>query len=52
MWLMFNKMADDERFKARASYTLVFRLDPFRPPAPNVLSPSLPVLKCSALVFL
>ena len=48
MWLMFNKMADDERFKARTSYAL----DPFRPPAPNGLSPSLPVLKCSALVFL
>ena len=52
MWLMFNKMADDEPFKPRTSYTLVFRLDPFRPPSPNGLSPSLPVLKCSALVFL
>ena len=49
MWLMFNKMADDE---PRANYTLVSLLEPFRPPAPNGLSPSLSVLKCSALVFL
>ena len=52
MWLMFNKMADDEPFKPRANYTLVSLLELFRPPAPNGLSPSLPVLKCSALVFL
>ena len=52
MWLMFNKMADDEQFKPRTNYTLVSLLDPFRPPAPNRLSRSLPVLKCSALVFL
>ena len=52
MWLMFNKMADDEPLKPRANYTLVSLLEPFRPPAPNGLSPSLPVLKCSALVFL
>ena len=49
MWLMFNKMADDE---PRANYTLVSLLEPFRAPAPNGLSASLPVLKCSALVFL
>ena len=38
MWLMFNKMADDEPFKPRTNYTLVsLLLDPFRPPAPNGL---------------
>ena len=52
MWLMFNKMADDEPFKPRTNYTLVSLLDPFRPPAPTGLSPSLAVLECSALVFL
>ena len=49
---MLNKMANDEPYKPRANYTLVSLLDPVRPPAPNGLSPSLPVLKCSALVFL
>ena len=49
---MFNKMADDEPFKPRTNYTKVSLLDPFRAPAPNDLSRSLPVLKCSALVFL
>ena len=55
MWLMFNKMADDELFKPRPNQTVVSFLDHFRPPAPNAghrLQRSLPVLKCSALVFL
>ena len=32
--------------------TVVSLLDHFRPPAPNGLSRTLPVLKCSTLVFL
>ena len=49
---MFNKMADDIPFKPRPNQTAVSLLDHLRPPAPNVLSRSKPVLKCSALVFL
>ena len=49
---MLNKMANDEPYKPRANYTLVSLLDPVRPPAPNGLSRSQSVLKCSALVFL
>ena len=52
MWLMFNKMADDEQFKPRTKQTVVSLLDHFRAPAPKGLSRSLPVLKCSTLVFL
>ena len=52
MWLMFNKMAEDVPFKPRPNQTVVSLLDHLRPPVPNVLSRSLPVLKCSALVFL
>ena len=49
---MFNKMADDEPFKPRQNQAVVSLLDHLRPPAPNGLSRSLSVLKCSALVFL
>ena len=47
MWLMFNKMADDEPFKLRTKQTVVSLLDHFRAPAPKGLSRSLPVLKCT-----
>ena len=49
---MFNKMADDAPVKPRTNHTVVSLLGPFRPPAPNGRSRSLPVLKYSALVFL
>ena len=65
MWLMFNKMADAERSAAvihtvpdevpcesRTDETVVSLQDRFRPPAPNRLSGTVPVLKCCALVFL
>ena len=53
MWLMFNQMADDIPSEPRTNQTVVSLLeDHFRPPAPNGLSRTLPVLKCSALVFL
>ena len=52
MWLMFNQMADDIPSEPRTNQTVVsFLEDHFRPPAPNGLSRTLPVLKCSALVF-
>ena len=64
-WLMFSKMADAERSAAvihtvpdevpsesRTDETVVSLLDHFRPPAPSRLSGTLPVLKCSAPVFL
>ena len=49
---MFNKMADDVPSEPRTNQTVVSLLDRLRPPAPNGLSRTLPVLKCSALVFL
>ena len=44
MWLMFNKMADDVPSEPRTNQTVVSLLDHFRPPAPNGLSRTLPVL--------
>ena len=52
MWLMLNNMADDVPSEPHINQTVVSLLDHFRPPAPNGLSRTLPVLKCSALVFL
>ena len=52
MWLIFNKMADDLPSEPRTNQTVVSLLDHLRPPAPHGLSRTLPVLKCSALVFL
>ena len=52
MWPMFNKMADDLPSEPRTNQTVVSLLDHFRPPAPNGLSRTLPVFKCSGLVFL
>ena len=52
MWLLFNKMADDVPSEPRTNQTVVSLLYHFRHPAPNGLSRTLPVLKCSALVFL
>ena len=52
MWLMLNNMADDVPSEPLTNQTVVSLLDHFRPPAPNGLSGTLPVLKCSALVFL
>ena len=49
---MLNNMADDVPSEPRINQTVVSLLDHFRPPAPNGLSRTLPVLKCSALVFL
>ena len=50
MWLMFNQMADDIPSEPCTNQTIVSLLeDHFRPPAPNGLSRTLPVLKCSAL---
>ena len=49
---MLNNMADDVPSEPRTNQTVVSLLDHFRPPAPNGLSWTLPVLKCSALVFL
>ena len=52
MWLMFNKMADDDvRSEPRTDKTVVSLLERIRPPAPNCLSRTLAVLNCSALVF-
>ena len=50
--LMSNKMAGDVPSEPRANQTVVSLLDRFGPSAPNGLSRALPVLKCSALVFL
>ena len=50
MWLMFNKMADDG--PSEPNQTVVSLLHHVIPPAPSGLSRTLPVLKCSALVFL
>ena len=52
MWLMFNKMADDLPSEPHTNQTEVSLLDHFRPPATNGLSRTLPVFKCSDLVFL
>ena len=52
MWLMFNKMADDGPSEPRTNQTVVSLLHHFIPPALSGLSRTLPVLKCSALVFL
>ena len=50
---MFNQMADDIPSEPCTNQTAVVSLlDHFRPAAPNGLSRTLPVLKCSALVFL
>ena len=49
---MLNNMADDVPSEPRINQTVVSLLDHFRRPAPNGLSRTLPVLKCSALVFL
>ena len=49
---MFNKVADDVPSEPRTNQTVVSLLDRFRPQAPNDLLRTLPVLKCSALVFL
>ena len=49
---MLNNIADDVPSEPRTNQTVVSLLDHFRPPAPNGLSRTLPVLKCSALVFL
>ena len=45
-------MADDVPSEPRTNQTVVLLLDHFRPPAPNSLSRTLPVLKCSTQVFL
>ena len=45
MWLMTYPLR-------HAHQTVVSVLDHFRPPAPNGLSRTLPVFKCSDLVFL
>ena len=53
MWLMFNQMADDIPTERSTNQTVVsLSEDHFRPSAPNGLSRTLPVLKCSAPVFL
>ena len=52
MWPMFNKMANDVPSEPRTNQTVMSLLDRFGPPAPNDLLRTLPVLKCSALVFL
>ena len=52
MWLTFNNMADDVPSEPHTNQTVVSLLDHFRPPAPNGLSQTLPVLKCSTPVFL
>ena len=52
MWPMFNKMADDVQSEPRTKQTVVPLLDRFERPALNGLSRTLPVLKCSTLVFL
>ena len=44
-------MADDALSEPWTNQTVVSLLDYFRPPAPNGLSRTLPVLKYSALVF-
>ena len=50
---MFNQLADDIPSEPCTNQTAVVSLlDHFRPPTPNGLSRTLPVLKCSALVFL
>ena len=49
---MLNKMADDLPSEPRTNQTVVSLLDHLRLPAPHGLSRTLPVLKCSALVFL
>ena len=49
---MFNKMADDVPSETRTNQKVVSLLDHFRSPTPNGLSLSLPVLKCSTLIFL
>ena len=52
MWLMFNKMADDDvSSEPRTDKTVLSLLQSFRPPSHNCLSRTLPVLNCSALVF-
>ena len=48
----FNIMADDVPSEPCTNQTVVLLLDHFRPPAPNSLSRTLPVLKCSTQVFL
>ena len=52
MWLIFNKMANDVPSETPTNQAVVSLLDHFRPPAPNWLTRTLPVLKCSTLVFL
>ena len=49
---MFNKMSNDLPSEPRTNQTVVSLLDHPRPPAPNGLSRTMPVFKCSALVFL
>ena len=49
---MVNNMADDVPSEPHTNETVVSLLEHFRPPAPNGLSRTLPVLKCHALVFL
>ena len=48
----FNNMADDVPSEPCSNQTVVSLLDHFRPPAPNGLSRTLSVLKCSTPVFL
>ena len=49
---MFNKMACDVPSEPQTNQIVVSLLDRFRPSGPNDLSRTLPVLTCSALVFL
>ena len=44
-----QQMVDDVPSEPRTDQTVVSLLDRLRPPAPNGLSRTLPVLKCSAL---
>ena len=50
--LMFNKMACDIPSETRTNQTVASLLDRFRSSAPNGLSRTPPVPKCSAPVFL
>ena len=50
MWLTFNKMADDVPSETRTNQAVVSLLDHLRPPAPNGITRTLPVLKCTVLV--
>ena len=49
---MLNIIADDVSSEPPTNQTVVSLLDHFKPSAPNGLSRTLPVLKCSALVIL